>query len=462
MLQLLVPGENSLLSSDALLDVTDPSFTVDTALPTLDELDPCDLFNLYDMSTVSNASTTPLPDLGAEDVTLETLNELLVEDGYAALPETLDCAWVLPTSPASASPRVGPGGTPSISDELPQPDLQFEMSSTTHTLNSSSDVLLIDRAITADANPAEVNDSEPDVYDADLLLAASASVLKRPKLPKPPAHHPSAHWHNHFDPDAPVDTEALYNVKKLLDRFGKPPHVAYLVEWDMSPCQLSWEWPENLTHVDYLMNQVNAWKRSGASCSFTEYYRKHFRGAKASDTGSCFLETIRSICHDLGQSNLVTEDLWATFCAEYKKDLTNGVVRCDIAEFFEFLQRNRIGLDYSLLRTNAIDQSLTSIQILGHYAQRSLSPGRYLVHAAHDLVEHCFALVVTKRGRRKTLEVIDGFDAAYDPPCYREPLAILDWLTKVVGVYRVELKQFEAKKRKSKTARKRAKRARNR
>ncbi|KAG1692703.1 hypothetical protein DVH05_025181 [Phytophthora capsici] len=179
------------------------------------------------------------------------------------------------------------------------------MGSTTHTLNPSSDILLIDSANTSDSKPAKVNDSEPDVYGADLLLAASAPLLKRPKLLKPPAHHPLTQWHKHFGLDGPVYTEALCNDKKLLYRFGKPPHVAYLVEWDMSPYQLSWEWAENVTHVDYLMIQ-------------------HFRGAKASDTGSWFLETIRSVCHELGHSNLATEDLWAKFCAAHKKDLTNG------------------------------------------------------------------------------------------------------------------------------------------
>ncbi|OWZ00597.1 hypothetical protein PHMEG_00028174, partial [Phytophthora megakarya] len=205
---------------------------------------------------------------------------------------------------------------------------------------------------------------------------------------------------NSFNPKAEVDTEEYYPIKKLIDRWGMPPHVAYLVEWAVKPCQLSWEWPENLTHVDYLMEQVN---------NFNAFYRSNFRGTLASATGLCFLDSFRTVCYDLGVPNLVTIDHWNRFCAEYRKDLSNGVTRTDIAAFFEFLRRDRVGLDFLKLETNQYNETISNIHLFGRFAQRYLGPGHYLVHAAQDLVEHCFTLVVSPpKGKFiKTLKMLE-------------------------------------------------------
>ncbi|KAL3667378.1 hypothetical protein V7S43_007604 [Phytophthora oleae] len=153
---------------------------------------------------------------------------------------------------------------------------------------------------------------------------------------------------------------------------------------------------------------------------------------------------------------------WTDFYTEYCKDLSNGVVRTDIAAFFEFLRRNRVGLDYLLLETNAQNESITDIKLLGRYAQEHLEPGHYIVHAVKDLVEQCFTLVVNKRPKGKLLKplgVLDGYGDDCEPLCYREQIDILAWFTKVVGIYEIKLEPMN--RRPSRTAKRRAKRARD-
>ncbi|GMF53402.1 unnamed protein product [Phytophthora fragariaefolia] len=90
------------------------------------------------------------------------------------------------------------------------------------------------------------SDDDTDPYAASNLIRASLTISGRPPLPPPPERHPSAGWSNHFDPAADVDVDAEYPIRKLIDRWSEPPHVAFLVEWACRPCQLSWEWPDNL------------------------------------------------------------------------------------------------------------------------------------------------------------------------------------------------------------------------
>ncbi|KAG1694215.1 hypothetical protein DVH05_021871 [Phytophthora capsici] len=73
MLQILVPTEDSLLSGDVPLN---PTFASDASLSP-DGLDPCDLFNLNDLSSVIDTSAFSLPDLDAGDVSLEALTDAL-------------------------------------------------------------------------------------------------------------------------------------------------------------------------------------------------------------------------------------------------------------------------------------------------------------------------------------------------------------------------------------------------
>ncbi|ETP25443.1 hypothetical protein F441_01672 [Phytophthora nicotianae CJ01A1] len=256
---------------------------------------------------------------------------------------------------------------------------------------------LFRRSLRCAADPDEEK-SDSDPYDVDELLAAAEYVLERPKLPEPPERHPSARWWNHFNPDASVNTRRNYPLKKLLDRWGTPPHVAYLVEWDVTPCQISW---------------------ARESSNFNAYNRQYFRGAGASETGLCFPESVRVACFDLGHPDLVYGCHWTNFCTEYAKDLSNGVVRAVIAAFFEFLRRQQVCLDYDVLLPNQLDVTITDGKILGRFAQ-SLQSGHYLVHAAHDLVEHGFTLVVNAHepGKLlKKLEVLDGYGFDYNPLC---------------------------------------------
>ncbi|OWY94600.1 hypothetical protein PHMEG_00035621 [Phytophthora megakarya] len=101
-------------------------------------------------------------------------------------------------------------------------------------------------------------------------------------------------------------------------------------------------------------------------------------------------------CYDLGAPKLVTIDHWNRFCTEYGKDLSNAAISTDITAFFEFLRRDRVGLDFLKFPS---------------FRPRYLDPGAYLVHAAQDLVEHCFTLVVSPPKDKfiKTLEVYGIF-----------------------------------------------------
>ncbi|ETO84374.1 hypothetical protein F444_01707 [Phytophthora nicotianae P1976] len=158
---------------------------------------------------------------------------------------------------------------------------------------------------------------------------------------------------------------------------------------------------------------------SGDPRSFNAYNRQYFRGAGASETGLCFPESVRVACFDLGHPDLVYGCHWTNFCTEYAKDLSNGVVRAVIAAFFEFLRRQQVCLDYDVLLPNQLDVTITDGKILGRFAQ-SLQSGHYLVHAAHDLVEHGFTLVVNAHepGKLlKKLEVLDGYGFDYNPLC---------------------------------------------
>ncbi|OWZ04074.1 hypothetical protein PHMEG_00024090 [Phytophthora megakarya] len=245
------------------------------------------------------------------------------------------------------------------------------------------------------------DDDNTDPWAAINLIRASLAITERPPLPPPPKRHPSATWWNHFNPEAEVDTEADYNIRKLIDRWGKPGYVAYL---------LSWEWPENLKSVYWCIDQ----------------------------SGRCFLHAFQAACSGLGKPGLVYRDHWDRFCVSQGNYFPDGVVPEDIDKFFNFVRAERVPLDYVELFKVSSHMALSSTAVLDREA-RNLPPGHYIVHAAQDLVEHCFTLVVTRNGSTDPIMVYDGFLKKQNPPCWLEPLEMLEWITKIYSMCRVAL-----------------------
>ncbi|KAG2799265.1 hypothetical protein PC113_g20939 [Phytophthora cactorum] len=263
------------------------------------------------------------------------------------------------------------------------------------------------------------NDDDTDPYAAANLIRDSLTIAERPPLPSPPERHPSAGWWNHYNPEAPVDMEAAYAVRKLIDRHGEPPHVAYLVEWNCRPCQLSWEWPENLKSVYSCMNQVNKWKADDSDLSFNALYGSNFRGAGALDKNLCFLHAFQAACYGLGRSGLVNRDHWKRFCLQQGKTFADGVLARDIDAFFIFIRAENVLLDYVELFKVYQDKSMLSA-VLMEKAVRGSPPGYYIVHAAEDVIEHCFTLII--RGPSDPVMIYDGYHERNDTPVILEPL----------------------------------------
>ncbi|KAG2806678.1 hypothetical protein PC129_g11436 [Phytophthora cactorum] len=235
--------------------------------------------------------------------------------------------------------------------------------------------------------------NDPDPYAAANLTRASLTITERPPLPSPPERHPSAGWWNHYNPEAPVDTEAAYAGRKLIDRHVEPPHVAYLVEWNCRPCQLSWEWAENLKNVYWCMNQVNKWKAATSDLSFNTFYGSNFRGAGALEENLCFLYAFQATCYGLGCPGLVNRDHWKRFCLQQGKTFADGVLARDIDAFFNFIRAENVPLDYVELFKVYQDKLMLST-VLMEKAVRGLPPGYYIVHAAEDVIQHCFTLII--------------------------------------------------------------------
>ncbi|EEY56607.1 uncharacterized protein PITG_10155 [Phytophthora infestans T30-4] len=83
-------------------------------------------------------------------------------------------------------------------------------------------------------------------------IRASTTIVERPPLPTPPAHHPSTRWWNHYDPEAPVDTEVVrVELPALSAELGAAGKLKALV---------------------LCMSQVNKWKAANSDLSFNSFY----------------------------------------------------------------------------------------------------------------------------------------------------------------------------------------------
>ncbi|EGZ19460.1 hypothetical protein PHYSODRAFT_493077 [Phytophthora sojae] len=121
-----------------------------------------------------------------------------------------------------------------------------------------------------------------------------------------------------------------------MDRHGDPPNRSYLVKWDTKPLQLSWVWEERLAGYPELKDHVDKWVATGRPDTFYWYADEHFGGAGASATGRCFMEALHAACYHLDNPSLITDDHWERFEKQHKREMTYGVKREDMAEFFKF------------------------------------------------------------------------------------------------------------------------------
>ncbi|KAG6616652.1 uncharacterized protein IUM83_13056 [Phytophthora cinnamomi] len=269
------------------------------------------------------------------------------------------------------------------------------------------------------------------------MLLEAKEITERLLLPAPPERHPSRpHAKNCFNADDPYDPEQIWQVRRLIDRYGEPPDVAFLVEWETDDLQLTWEWPGNLEGVYWCMNQINQWIESGKRVTFTKFFEQHFRGAGASKTILCFLYSFQAACYGLDWDGLVNHGHWDRFCRARNSTFPCGVLTRDIDAFFNYVRGERVPLDYVSLFKVFQKSSMTTPAELERKALE-LPSGCYIVHAAQHFVEHCFTLVVTKTDSKQSAMIYDAYDDSADPPCKLEPVRKLGWLNRVYAIYRI-------------------------
>ncbi|ETN04232.1 hypothetical protein PPTG_14935 [Phytophthora nicotianae INRA-310] len=246
-------------------------------------------------------------------------------------------------------------------------------------------------------------------------------------LPPVPAKHPVNGRANHYDPTAPWDYSVPVNVEQLHDVRGEHPHRCFLVEWQITPLQLSWVWEEQLVpRFARRIDQVMQWCEDLRPGAFANYYKKHFvRRDQASPAGGCFMDAFRAALYHLGDIGLASTatELWVDFERDHPGTV-DGVSRAEATEFFRVLQRNNFPLDYDLLFQSPLDASYTNVERFQSFVQ-TLREGVYLTSIGDGLVGHC--VVVLAKGPDTAVSVLDGVE----PPVTPEPLTNLEYLDKV-------------------------------
>ncbi|ETN16578.1 hypothetical protein PPTG_05758 [Phytophthora nicotianae INRA-310] len=246
-------------------------------------------------------------------------------------------------------------------------------------------------------------------------------------LPPVPAKHPANGRANHYDPTAPWNYSVPVNVEQLHDDRGEYPHRCFLVEWQITPLQLSWVWEEQLAQrFARRMDQVMQWCKDLRPGAFANYYMKHFaRHDQASPAVGCFMDAFRAALYHLGDPGLASTatELWMNFERDHPGTV-DGVSRAEATEFFRILQRNDFPLDYDLLFQSPLDASYTDVERFQSFVQ-TLREGVYLTSVGDGLVGHC--VVVLAKGPDAAVSVLDGVE----PPVTPEPLTNLEYLDKV-------------------------------
>ncbi|KAI9985064.1 hypothetical protein PInf_004372 [Phytophthora infestans] len=281
-----------------------------------------------------------------------------------------------------------------------------------------------------------------DDSDEETVPAGTLNRLKRSvdsgdwhpyALPSASAKHPAHGRVNHYDPAAPWDYSVPVNIEQLHDVRGESPHRCFLVEWQISPLQLSWVWEEQLNQrFARRMDQVMQWRDDLCPGAFAYYYKKHFaRRDQASPAGGCFMDAFRAALYHLGDTGLASTAtaLWMDF-------------------------RNDFPLDYDLLFQSPLDASYTNVERFQTFVQ-TLREGVYLTSIGDGLVGHCVAVLA--KGPDTAVSVLDGVELPVTP----EPLTNLAYLDKVKWMGLMKLNpgyRCRRGKRKSRPNRKKARR----
>ncbi|RAW27270.1 hypothetical protein PC110_g16334 [Phytophthora cactorum] len=140
------------------------------------------------------------------------------------------------------------------------------------------------------------------------------------------------------------------------------------------------------------------------------------------------------------------------------KPFAGGVLARDIDAFFNFIRAENVPLDYVELFKVYHDKSMLS-EVLMEKAVWGLPPGYYIVHAAEDIIEHCFTLII--RDPSDPVMFYDGYHERDDPPVILEQLTILGWPTNMYALCRVVLPRPKRPRRPKKKSSKKTKLSRN-
>ncbi|KAE8992551.1 hypothetical protein PR001_g18031 [Phytophthora rubi] len=392
---------------------------------------------------------------------------------------SLDSPGSVSSSPASPSVSPAPPASPAPREDvavvsaggLSPPSRLQEMIYRVEVEGEGADDVVPDEDDTVTtAAPDASSDHGSGLFDEsgdeEELPRAQRSRLRRGDetstwhpmpLPPVPKKHPSNNRKNHYDPIVPWDYDTVVDIVRLLDVEGKAPHRCYLVEWEVTPLQLSWVWMEQLDKPStrYMMGLVDDWKASGDPRTFCGWFGER---DTASEAGTCFMDAFRSALYYLGQPDLVTMEMWDAYEDTRPEAIQYGVSRDDVTEFFKLLQRNSVPLNYDVLLRNALPASSANIVTLQDVCRKQ-APGVYIVSAGRNDDGHCF--VVINRGPEKLLLALDSFNACKDPPVDVLPLSNQMWIQHVKWMAQVELQpgyKCRHGKRKLKTQKKREKR----
>jgi hypothetical protein len=415
--------------------------------------------------------TVPLDFSLLDEEVADTVDAFLREDGYPVFdPDAMCDSQAIPfpsSEDSSCTPptdvvdellaQLGIDSFPSITDDAPSPTVSSSSEDSAPSAQGSP-ALPVDPGLFEDEERVERplrrmerhRSTTPATPRSRSPSPAPPNAPERPDLPPAPERHPSRNWRNHYDPAAPWDYTAEALLRLLIDRWGEAPYLAYLVEWDCKPLQMSWVWASELSEYPDLMANVDRWKTVCDRMTFAQFHRKYVQGHAASSSSTCFIEACAAVSSALGAPGMIHMRHWQEFEASVGDGMEHGVKKAIMVAFFEFLQRSRVPLNYDVLFPSRLNGSLSSVNHLARHA-RTLKPGCYIVGAeCSKTLQHCFVLVV--REEHEPLQVIDGYDFDTDTACAFEDISVLEWIEKVTFARRFELgSPIDRTKRKTKT-----------
>jgi hypothetical protein len=146
------------------------------------------------------------------------------------------------------------------------------------------------------------------------------------------------------------------------------------VHWKYTALQLSWVWEEELgSQLTSMKEQVLAWKAADTEVNFIDYSGGSPSRATASESGKCFIDSLRAALWHLGQPDLVIMVMWDT----RPDGIAYGASREDMTQFFKLFHRQSIPIDCDIIQKNRMTSSYAKIGCVEE-AVRALGPGTYL------------------------------------------------------------------------------------